>query len=303
MDNAVANVLANILANNNSTRLKVLDLSSVCCITSDGWQALFNALQSPQCILEELHLADVGRYNKDDSLTDDLVIQLSNSLANNSVLRCLNLGGDNDRVTASGWRVFSAVLQNPNSALERVNLADNAIGNDLLISISDSLRYNSKLKDLFISEEKYQGIQVVSFEITNWDALSNMLCNESSIDATFNSNHTLQRVIDPEIFEGRTVVDNSELPADFRALLLLNRENTEMEAARCKILKVHFSDFTLQPFIDMDLKALPHAIAWMARDGYGSNLLYQFLLEKSGSLLDVVEAKSETEPKHKRKKM
>ena len=33
----------------------------------------------------------------------------------------------------------------------------------------------------------------------------------------------------------------------------------------------------MQPFIDMDLKALPHAIAWMAKDEYGSSLLYQFV--------------------------
>ena len=51
-----------------------------------------------------------------------------------------------------------------------------------------------------------------------------------------------------------------------------------MEAARRKILKVHFSgDFSMQPFIGMDLKTLPHAIAWMAKDEYGSSLLYQFV--------------------------
>ena len=33
----------------------------------------------------------------------------------------------------------------------------------------------------------------------------------------------------------------------------------------------------MQPFIDMDLKVLPCAIAWMARDEYGSSLLYQFV--------------------------
>ena len=46
-------------------------------------------------------------------------------------------------------------------------------------------------------------------DITNagWDALSNVLCNKSSIDATFNSNHTLERVIDGE---------DESLPSDLR---------------------------------------------------------------------------------------
>ena len=33
----------------------------------------------------------------------------------------------------------------------------------------------------------------------------------------------------------------------------------------------------MQPFIDMDLKVLPHAVAWMARDEFGSSLSYQFV--------------------------
>ena len=68
------------------------------------------------------------------------------------------------------------------------------------------------------------------------------------------------------------------MPADLQTLLQLNRENYPTEAARRKILKVHFSGaFNMQPFINMDLKAVPYAFAWMARDEYGSSLLYQFV--------------------------
>ena len=91
-----------------------------------------------------------------------------------------------------------------------------------------------------------------------------------SIDATFNSNHTLQRC-------GANVNGISEI----KALLQLNRKYTNIEAARRKILNVHFSgsDINIQPFIDMNLKVLPHAVAWMARDEYGNsfNMLYRFV--------------------------
>jgi len=99
-----------------------------------------------------------------------------------------------------------------------------------------------------------------------------VLCNKTSINATFNSNHTLERILEP------VMGSESLLPSDLQTLLQLNRESTEMEAARRKILKVHFGgDFNMQPFNDMDLKALPHAITWMARDEHGSSLLYQFV--------------------------
>ena len=91
---------------------------------------------------------------------------------------------------------------------------------------------------------------------------------------TFDSINSLQRICDQD----SNVNEESLLPSDLTTLLLLNQENTNTKAARRKILNVHFyGDFNMQPFIDMDLKALPHAIAWMARDEYGSSLLYQFV--------------------------
>ena len=53
----------------------------------------------------------------------------------------------------------------------------------------------------------------------------------------------------------------------------------KIEAARRKTIEVHFSGaFSLQTFIDVDLKTLPCVVAWMAKDGHGSSLLYQFVL-------------------------
>ena len=72
--------------------------------------------------------------------------------------------------------------------------------------------------------------------------------------------------------------EESVLPFDLRMFLQLNRANTKAEAARRKILEVHFSgNFKMQPFVDMRLKVFPHAIAWMARDEHGSSLLYKFV--------------------------
>lgn len=195
---------------------------------------------------------------------------LGNALGNNSTVRWLNLCFND--ATASGWRAFAAaVLQNPDSALETLDLGSNSIDYDSLVSFANSLMHNSKLKELFLDEEEDM------IEITNWDALSHVLCNESSgIMGTFRSNHTLQRVFNPD-----NAIDScaeSLLPSILSTLLQLNREHTKVEAARRKILKVHFSgDFNMEPFIDMNMKVVPHAIAWMAKDEYGSSLLYQFV--------------------------
>ena len=207
-------------------------------------------------MLQKLDLSDTD-------LSDEDVTYLANSLANNCVLRHLDLAV-NSRVTEAGWRALSTVLQNHNSALEKVDIGYSSINDDALVSFEDSLMHNNKLKELILDSTEH--INFIRLE-----AFSNILCKQSSIDATFNSNHTLQKVFEYSVVE-------SNLPSDLRALLQLNRENTKTEAARRKILQVHFSgSFNMQPFIDMDLTVLPHAVAWMARDEHGSSLLYQFV--------------------------
>ena len=284
IDDTAANLLATVLA--NSAHMKFLDLGQIHGISTEGWQALFTALQSPRCVIKELDL-------NDNDFNDDDVTYLANSLVFKGALVYLNLS-TNPGVSALGWSAFAAILQNPHSALEKLDLGGNSIDDDVLVSFANSLIGNNKLKELFIDELEEEEIA-----ITNWDALLNVLCNKSSIDTTFNSNHTLQRVFDPEY------KDESDLPSGLQALLELNRENTEMEAARRKIINAHFSgDFSMQPFIDMDLKTLPHAVAWMARNEYGSSLLYTFVRNTTLFVgLGGGGTKSENEPKSKRQKV
>ena len=266
MDNSAANLLTTVLANH--AHLKVLDLGQISGITTEGWWSVFSALESPRCSMQELFL----HYNE---FNDEALTYLGNALANNCILRRLSLKNlEGNRVTSSGWRAFAAVLQYPNSALEELDLGGNSINDDVLASFANSLTHNNKLKDLFLESYQDEEDEEDIATITNWELLSNVLCNKSSINATWKSNHTLGRVLDPDEDPG---IDESNLP-DLRTLLQLNRENTKAEAARRKVISVHFSgDFNVQPFIDMDLKVLPHALAWMARNEHGSSLTYKFV--------------------------
>jgi hypothetical protein len=182
------------------------------------------------------------------------------------------------------------------SALETVKLVNNSsIDDDVLGSFANALMRNSKLKELFLVD----GPEDIT--AYNWDALSNVMCNKSSIYATFDSNHTLERIFDPDNNDG---IDESQLPSNLRTLLQLNRENAKTEASRRKILNVHFSgEFNMQPFINMDLKVLPHAISWMARNEHGSSLLYQFVRYTTYFVGIVGTTPAENEPVSKQQKL
>jgi hypothetical protein len=69
--------------------------------------------------------------------------------------------------------------------------------------------------------------------------------------------------------------------------LKINKENSNSQAARIKIIKTHFSGSKIktQAFTSMEIGVLPAAIAWMGRDdesskimiGSGINILFSFL--------------------------
>ena len=103
-------------------------------------------------------------------------------------------------------------------------------------------------------------------------ALSRTLCDGSSIDATFRSNHTLGTIwIDTDDLKRVT------LPTSLADLLQLNTNGNKLEVARQKILQYHDNEDGIQEFVDMEWQVLPHAMAWIGRDDVGLSLLYRFV--------------------------
>ena len=82
-----------------------------------------------------------------------------------------------------------------------------------------------------------------------WDAFSKLLCDSSSVNATFLSNHTLQYV-------------SSDANAIIGPLLDLNERNDKKEVATIKILQSH-DDFDMQPFFEWEFKVLPLVLGWL----------------------------------------
>jgi hypothetical protein len=169
---------------------------------------------------------------------------------------------------------FSNVLQNPNSALEMLDLGY-SVNDQTILSFADALSTNGRLTKL----RMHLWLSNTSVTRLGHDAFCHMLCNKSSIMNTFLSNHILRIISDD--------YDEELLPEDLVSLLKLNRENNACQAARLKIIQTHFSgsEINMQPFMDLDLSFKPHAIAWMVRDNNGYPLLRALpsLLDMSSS--------------------
>jgi len=271
-DMGVADAISLSLSNallHHSTTLKTLNLSCFeGIVTIAGWNSIMQRI-GDCALLENLDLS--ANY-----FADDIIAALANALVNNRSLREISLSLING-VSEAGWSAFSAVLRNPESALEIIDLSKNSINDEVMHSFSNALASNTKLKKFNI-----QG----TFSITSngFAAFTHLLCNSSSILTTYQSNHIIE-----ELWKKNDDDDDDDdreddqlkitLPEDLMNLLQLNKENSPNEAARLKIIMTHFSGHE----INMQPSVRPYAIAWMGRD----DNLYRFL-RAMPSLLEAV---------------
>jgi hypothetical protein len=189
---------------------------------------------------------DIRTLNLTGSNIDDEGVKALVGALADSRLSVLSLS-DTPNISTRGWRSLTALLENPASNLERLELRGNNIGDEGALIFANALTRNRKLKTLNLH----------SNEITSegWSAFSRVLCNTSSINNTFLSNHTLENLS----YEFDT------MPADVRSLLALNRSNQSKKQVAIKKILKHHRHFDMQPFFEWDLKVLPIAVDWFDR--------------------------------------
>jgi len=160
----------------NNTTLKDLNLGYNEAVSCIGWHSFFDMFKMHRSALQELNLD--GNNVDDASVYSFLGTSIHDSLTS------LHLE-ENESITAIGLRALSTLLQRPNSRLTELFLNDNGnFSHEVLIDFSFSLVGNKSLNILSLGR--------TNIKKRGWVALTNALCNKSSIDSTYDSNHTLQ---------------------------------------------------------------------------------------------------------------
>ena len=237
-----------------SGKLKVLNLGNNGAISAEGWQTFFTTLQNCNLVLEELILPS-------NNIRDMAMPSLTNALANARSLTRLDLE-DNRAITSVGWTALTNILQHPNSSLTHLLLyiyvQNQNINDEVAISFANALINNKRLKTL-----DFGLINNLSVTARGWAALANVLCNKSSLNSIYNSNHIVSNV-------------GWGVPHDLAPYLRMNENDNKHEVARQKILKYHFADGdeNIEEFVGMDIAVIPDTIAWIGRDSAGQSLLY-----------------------------
>jgi len=211
----------------------------------DGCVVLRNTIgRWPTSSLKYLDLSD-------NSINDQGLQALVEGMTNCVDLETLYLS-DNRSITSAGLRCMSPMFQSESCSLKELSLTRINFGNDGAIALADGLKGNKSLKTLtFVPTSA--GVTGVG-----WAAFSNLLCDTSSINKTYLSNHTLEFIGD--------YFHESDTPPEIKQYLGWNRDRnrTPHRAAFRKIFKRH-TDFDMEPLLQWKLKCLPVIVNWFER--------------------------------------
>ncbi len=245
-------------------------------INEEGFEEICGALRShPQLELLDLEGSNIGRNGCEalgkmfsswhapnlkhldlvgNSIDDTCIRALLEGMLNCCDLEIVKLSG-NRSITSAGLRSLSTLFQSRSCALEELHLERMNIGDDGAAALAEGLVGNKSLKQLYFNVDS-SGITEIG-----WSAFSKLLCDTSSINNTYLSNHTLERIGE----------DNGRgAPGDVLAEHLVWNSFTdanEHDVAIWKILR-HFDDYNdldIESLFRWKLKLLPLLVVWFKR--------------------------------------
>ncbi len=224
----------------NSTSLKILDLSyNNFSMAAAGLESLSVWLR--RVALDKLRLRCCEICDIDD--------EGMQALAEEAINHCKDLHLQYNYITASGCRHLSNSLQSESCRLKNLHLGYNHISDDEAEILALGLVGNKTLRGLHFEEE-----DPLSFSPEVSAAFSKVLCNTSTVNDTYLSNHTIRKL-------WGHVEDNFDEDVDF--YLRLNDDHPQF-AARCKIL-INHNHLNMAPLLQWELRCLPLAVGWFER--------------------------------------
>ena len=270
-----ARAISDGISQNRTLETLVFDSLST---TNDGLVLMIRSILGRTSTVKDLNL----HYN--NVISGAIMLPLVDTFINNCTLERLVIREDYPG-TASGWRAFSRVLGSSRSVLREIDLSDNAINDGIISDFAYELSGNpdSRLKCLDISENRKMCLSITNI---GWGAILNLLCNTSSIDATWSSNHTLCDLGKISVQKSDQDSDDSDIdedhgvkmPVKVHALLEMNKQDDKKQVARMKVIEHHFSgDFDASVLAGDGQKLLPRTISYFGRDSLGYPAVYNII--------------------------
>ena len=268
-----------------------------------GCKSFAKLLNNPSAKIENIELGC-------NSIDDECASILSKALSRTKSLREVTVLSDSflyedDGITTfqtvAGWRDFVTIIAHPMCLIEHLYLTDAAIGNEVAIILGNALAVNKSIKLLHLGRDNWgisgctineEGAVVIASALADnttleqlrmpinggtdrfYDVLSNVLWDKSSIDNTFNSNHTLCKLV---LYLSEGIHPSNAI----EQLVEMNQNENKSEVAHQKILQHHFleGNANMHAFARLPETSMPVALEWIGRNRDGRTLMYNFAQE------------------------
>ena len=280
--------------------MKLINLYRHPCVTAAGWGVFFDMFANSVCSLERIlmrqnNVGDDGAISLGKSLAAGkcrmkllhllnvrlprrtcCLISILSSLHPSSALIGLGYTPDyvcyHELITTTREYMSCVTAVEPGSASKlkylhlghnRESYRDIPMDDDVVIRFADALAPNASLETLWF--------QAYTISDLGLSALADALCDKSSIDATFGSNHVLHDMVNSGyVFRECSV----------RSLLSMNMNPNKAGVARKKIL-LHYFGNTDSAILVCGLMVkssiAPTAVSWICQDRDGFSAMYHFL--------------------------
>ena len=115
-------------------------------------------------------------------IPDQQLLPVIEAIRGHASLEMLDLSGNN--IGSAGCGTIATLLEDPNCNIHTLDLRDNNINNEGATILATGLANNTRLRELWLYNNPIDRSVVGIF--------SKLLCNMSSINSIYSSNHTLQ---------------------------------------------------------------------------------------------------------------
>lgn len=191
----------------NSPQLIKLLLS--CCrgISSEGFEVLVNALDGgsiKRLDLDCCNITDISALGnvtlpqlRSLNLTKNSIYNMGSVLALENYTQLTQLFLKHNKIGIEGCRTISKLLQNEETKLEWLDLENNDIDDEGFEILATSLKHNTALNTLRLLDNNISGKGLL--------VLLKILVDVTSIENTYNSNHTLENLLLPILGTNRKI--------------------------------------------------------------------------------------------------
>ena len=210
-----------------------------------------------RCLSEWLHILAIKLdvlHIRSCGINDEGLQALTAGVVNN----CKVIDLSENNFTTFGLKHLSTSLQSESCCLESLYLGNMDTGDDGAKVLARGLVGNKLLEEMFIQSSLVDKEEESHSFPPGWfSAFSSVLCNTSTVNNTYLSNHTILALWDEDLG------DVDDFDEDVSLYLQLNKNYPE-HAARCKIF-MNRTHLNMAPLFQWELKFLPLAVDWFER--------------------------------------